>query len=264
MNNATQHTVDIPPFLKEFPEVSTSGASSNQDDTTAVVTGPATREPSNSHYTLAEMLESPDATSPWNGDRVVYKYRNIIRDVIEELPEFVKSHSGHCLTPNDICIVNDRAKINVSIPNPSNTENLPTYRSQIRSLVTRILGTDNSTRVELKHFYHKVDKTGVALDDLWHHPLLMSSNERFYFPIDAILELQSKKGDAWRYEYNNGKTINIKAAIEKSNCDDFKSFHANSIKNTIYEDNALGVLNYSRNISIHIWEEQNTLVCTSQ
>ncbi|PQM41520.1 hypothetical protein Pyn_01381 [Prunus yedoensis var. nudiflora] len=67
-------TVDIPKCLQKYKKVS-----SNQDDTTAVVTEPATREPSNSHYTLAEMLESPRATSPWDGNYVAEKYRNIIR-----------------------------------------------------------------------------------------------------------------------------------------------------------------------------------------
>ncbi|KAL6289107.1 hypothetical protein ACE6H2_006617 [Prunus campanulata] len=237
-------TVDIPPFLQECPNVSTSGVSSNQDDTNAVITELATRERSNSRYTLAEMLESPRATSPWDGNYVAEKYCNIIRDVIKVLSELVKPPRRGRLTPDDIRIINDRAEIDVNILNPSNTENLPTYRSEFRTLVTKILGPS----VELQHFYQLVDKTQVPLDDLLYHPLLMSSNERLYFPIDAIRELQSEYGDAWEGKYYDDKTIDIKATIEKSKCDPaFKSFY----EPNKYPDNALGVLAYSRDIINH-------------
>ncbi|XP_021811672.1 uncharacterized protein LOC110754858 isoform X2 [Prunus avium] len=243
--------IAIPEFLQECPNVSTSGVSSNlQDDTNAAVTELATREPSNSQYTLAEMLQSPRATSPWDGNYVADKYRNIIQDVIEELSALVKPPCVGRLTLDDIYIVNDRAKININILNPSNTENLPTYRDEFRTLVTKILGSDNSTSVELKHFYHMVDKTQVALGDLLHHPLLMSSNERLYFPIDAIPELQSKTGDAWKGTYNDGKKIDIETTIVTSTCDPaFKSFYEKD--KAKYPDNALGVLDYSRDIISH-------------
>lgn len=80
MNNASKSTVEIPEFLKRTDKVvSTPGVSRNQDDTTPVGTAPATREWSYSDYTLAMMLKSPRATSPWDGNYVAEKYRNIIR-----------------------------------------------------------------------------------------------------------------------------------------------------------------------------------------
>ncbi|CAL2238830.1 unnamed protein product [Prunus armeniaca] len=176
MNNASQSmqgalTVDIPPFFKKYKKVSTREP---QDDTTAVGTEPATREPSYSDYTLAMMLESPRADSPWDGNYVAGKYRNIIR---------------------------------------------------------------------------------VGFDDLWHHPLLMSPNERYYFPIDATMTLQNKKMGAWRDKYRQSESIDIKATIEKSKCDkDIKLFY----EKAKYQDNALGVLDYSKNISLH-FQRQNSL-----
>ncbi|KAH0981141.1 hypothetical protein GBA52_008318 [Prunus armeniaca] len=266
MNNATQSTVDIPYFLKKYKKVSTSGVSSNQDDTTAVVTEPATREPSDSDYTLAMMLESPRADSPWDGNYVAGKYRNIIRDVIGQLPELMKKGES---CPDDLTLVDHicidrksyRAHIK-DIPNSSNTENLTTYRSKLRSLVKSILERDDNTsveggntRVELTHFYLKVDEMKVALDDLWHHPLLMSPNERYFFPIDAHTRLENEKWGVWKDKYGPSESIDIKTTIAKSKLDTvFKDFY----EKAKYEDNALGVHKYSRKICLH-FRGQNSL-----
>ncbi|ONI21397.1 hypothetical protein PRUPE_2G063300 [Prunus persica] len=268
MNNATQHTVDIPKFLQNYKKVSTSGVSSNQDDTTAVGTEPATREPSNSHYTLAEMLKSPDASSPWDGNYVAKKYRIIIRDVIEELPELMKKGES---CPDDltlvdhICINRESYRAHIKdIPNSSNTENLTTYRSKFISLVKSILERDDNTsvkgentRVELTHFYLKVEERKVAFDDLWHHPLLMSHTERYYFPFDATMTLDTKKSGVWRDKYPGSESIDLEEKIKESKYDtDFKPCYEN------YQDNALGVLDYSRDISVHVKKKSGS-VCTS-
>lgn len=66
-----------------------------------------------------------------------------------------------------ICIDPESHRAHIKdIPNSSNTENLTTYRSKLRPLFKSILeGDDNTsveggnTRVELTHFYLKVDET---------------------------------------------------------------------------------------------------------
>ncbi|XP_021830727.1 uncharacterized protein LOC110770819 [Prunus avium] len=83
----------------------------------------------------------------------------------------------------------------------------------------------------------------------------MSPNERYYFPIDATMTLQNKKRGVWRDKYSKSESIDIKATIEKSKCDtDFKPFY----EKAKYQDNALGVLDYSRKISVH-FQQQNSL-----
>ncbi|XP_008231769.1 PREDICTED: uncharacterized protein LOC103330949 [Prunus mume] len=100
-----------------------------------------------------------------------------------------------------------------------------------------------------------VDEPKVALDDLWHHPLLMSPNERYYFPILAHITLQNKKRGVWKDKYGPSESIDIKTTIAKSKFDTvFKDFY----EKAKYEDNALGVHKYSRDISDH-FQQQNSL-----
>ncbi|BBN68164.1 hypothetical protein Prudu_308S000100, partial [Prunus dulcis] len=181
-----------------------------------------------------------------------------MKDVIGQLPELMKkgeSCPDNLTLVDHICIDRESYRAHIKdIPNSSNTENLTTYRSKFISLVKSILERDDNmrleggnTRVELTHFYFMVEDRKVAFDDLWHHPLLMSPNERYYFPIDATMILQNKKMGAWRDKYRQSESIDIKATIEKSKYDtDFKPFYEK------YQDNALGVLNYSRDISVHV------------
>ncbi|VVA35423.1 PREDICTED: LOC110754858 isoform X2, partial [Prunus dulcis] len=62
---------------------------------------------------------------------------------------------------------------------------------------------------------------------------------------------------AWRDKYRQSESIDIKATIETSKCDkDIKLFYEK--EKAKYQDNALGVLDYSKNISLH-FQQQNSL-----
>lgn len=102
----------------------------------------------------------------------------------------------------------------------------------------------------------------VALDDLWHHPLLMSPNERYFFPIDAHKTLQddTRHRCFWKDKYCKSESIiHIEATIAKSK---YKKEFKQLYEEANYKDNALGVHEFSRIISLH-FQQQNLLVCTS-
>ncbi|PQQ16682.1 uncharacterized protein Pyn_04758 [Prunus yedoensis var. nudiflora] len=205
---APSSTVDIPEFLKSFPKLSSSDSSANLDSlpngAKVVATESLARKTSSSHYTLAYMLKRSDVTSRWEDGRVVDEYSKIIRDIIEVLfqLELKDIRSGY-LNDGDIVIIHGRAKIPY-LANPCIETKLPSYRQEFKSLVSRMLG-ENATIVELVHFYVKIDHLGMTFNDLWYHPLLQSSNERYFFPLDAWLHLQYERRDTWRNMYQNGK-----------------------------------------------------------
>ncbi|XP_021832836.1 uncharacterized protein LOC110772692 [Prunus avium] len=253
VEGAPSSTVDIPEFLKSFPKLSGSDSSANLDSLPSAAKVVATEShagQTSSHYTLADMLKRSDVTSRWEDGRVVDEYRKIIRDIIELLfqLELKDIRSGN-LNDGDIVIIHGRAKIPY-LANPCIETKLPSYRQEFKSLVSRMLG-ENAAIVELVHFYGKIDHLGMTFNDLWYHPLLQSSNERYFFPLDAWLHLQYERRDTWRNMYQNvvNNDIDINTIIGKSK---YKAFMLVLLKKTkregAYKNNALGVFDYSRDI----------------
>ncbi|XP_020411714.1 uncharacterized protein LOC109946986 isoform X1 [Prunus persica] len=254
VEGAPSSTVDIPEFLKSFPKLSTSDSSANLDSlpngAKVVATESLARKTSSSHYTLADMLKRSDVTSRWEDGRVVNEYRRIIRDIIEVLfqLELKDIRSGY-LNDDDIVIIHGRAKIPY-FAKPCIETKLSSYRQEFKSLVSRMLG-ENAAIVELVHFYGTIDHLGMTFNDLWYHPLLQSSNERYFSPLDAWLHLQYERRLTWRNMYQNvaNNDIDINTIVGKSNYKAFKSVLLKKTKKEgAYKNNALGVFDYSRYI----------------
>ncbi|BBN67273.1 hypothetical protein Prudu_29S000100 [Prunus dulcis] len=228
VEGAPSSTVDIPEFLKSFPKLSTSDSSANLDSlpngAKVVATESLATKPSSSPYTLADMLKRSDVASRWEDGRVVNEYRRIIRDIIEVLfqLELKDIRSGY-LNDDDIVIIHGRPKIPY-FANPCIETKLSSYRQEFKSLVSRMLG-ENAAIVELVHFYCTIDNLGMTFNDLWYHPLLQSSNERYFFPLDAWLHLQYERRLTWRNMYQNvaNNDIDINTIVGKSNYKAFKS-----------------------------------------
>ncbi|PQQ17003.1 hypothetical protein Pyn_22984 [Prunus yedoensis var. nudiflora] len=126
---------------------------------------------------------------------------------------------------------------------------------QCKFVLERILGKDDR-RKELKHFYEMAQIQGVTLTDLWHHPLLMTCNERYFFPYQALIELMCVGN--WETDYSNytenhipsyGKR-NIETTIQNSKyAIAFESvYHETYQWEDGYQNNAVGELTYSKNI----------------
>ncbi|ONI24666.1 hypothetical protein PRUPE_2G253800 [Prunus persica] len=92
----------------------------------------------------------------------------------------------------------------------------------------------------------------VTLTDLWHHPLLMTCNERYFFPPQALFELMCVGN--WETDYANytenripsyGKR-NIETTIRNSKY--AIAFESVYHETDGYQNNAVGELIYSKNI----------------
>ncbi|VVA17507.1 PREDICTED: LOC110772692 [Prunus dulcis] len=107
---------------------------------------------------LADLISSDDVV--WKDNRVVYKYRRIIRDIIELFEEFMLSDQYCHWDIRDINIVNDRVRKD-SVLNPDSGPIVRrTCKTQFISMVGDILGNGDNER-ELNHFYHKAKLTMV-------------------------------------------------------------------------------------------------------
>ncbi|CAB4301478.1 unnamed protein product [Prunus armeniaca] len=96
----------------------------------------------------------------------------------------------------------------------------------------------------------------VTLADLWHHPLLMTCNERYYFPHEALIEVMCVEN--WETDYANytenhipsyGKR-NIETTIQNSKyAIAFESVYQETYQREDgYQNNAVVELTYSKNI----------------
>ncbi|KAL6272723.1 hypothetical protein ACE6H2_023415 [Prunus campanulata] len=188
------------------------------------------------------MLQTDDLSSRWDNGRIIEKYRIIIRDIIMI---FVKWESREIYDGNcgvgDIEIVEDRARITTS---PSSTVDRihMDYYDQLSNLVCTIVGLNESI-------------PEINIKSIWYHPLLQSSEERFYFPVDTVINLNyhfDRCADgSYDWEHYVGE-LDKELELDKmvSGMGDFDLV----FKRGKYRKGMSAALKYVRNVVIHVNE----------
>ncbi|KAI5346932.1 hypothetical protein L3X38_014811 [Prunus dulcis] len=204
---------------------------------------------------LIEMLKKDVV---WGENRVVPKYRQIIRDLIKLFAEWEFRRSKTFLDVQHINIINDRLDENQILCH-HDRKPVRSCKAQFKVLVAKILDSENRRPIELTHFYEMASRDKVVFDNLLHHPLLMASHEREKLSTSAFRKLEDVKNwiedyksyEKSKYMGERKRNTNIRNSIKSS------KYHMafNSIyerNKDSYEDNVVGVLNYSRNITKHL------------
>ncbi|XP_021805600.1 uncharacterized protein LOC110749738 [Prunus avium] len=174
---------------------------------------------------LADLIRSNDVV--WKDNRVVYKYRRIIRDIIELFAEFMLYDQYCHWDIRHINIVDDRVRKD-SILNPDSGPIMRRKcKTQFISMVRDILGNDNNKR-ELNHFYK------MANHGLQHVP-------------------------KWKEDYTTSysRFINIRENLDKSNYSwAFQEIYEDKTYGHVnYGDDVVGLLAYSNYVINHIGEK---------
>ncbi|CAL8999686.1 unnamed protein product [Prunus brigantina] len=196
----------------------------------------------------------------WKDNRVVPKYCEIIGDIIKLYVEWESRMLNCFLDIQHINIIDDRLDNNVMLSSADqNTKR--TCKAQFKVLVTKILHSENRRPVELTHFYDMASSDKMNFHNLWHHPLLMASHERYKFPKNALAILGSvshwiedyKSYEKSKYKDERKRNTNIINNIQSSKHHIAFNYVYVHDKDS-YEDNVVGVLNYTTKIADHLGE----------
>ncbi|TQD81543.1 hypothetical protein C1H46_032905 [Malus baccata] len=183
--------------------------------------------------------------SKWDGDRLNVKYRNITRFVLQEL--FGRDNDRGSLHPNCIFLTSGEAKVE-----PSYSPYL--FRQEFILLIDDMLRTrNNPEKSELTHFIKMASKRKITFKQLFHHPLLQSTTERFRFPTRAVLKFKYNRKENWEQEYErfNKREVNFDSQIQKSIYKDAFKLLLNH-EGTGYKNTVVDVLRFSKNAANHI------------
>ncbi|KAM5557397.1 hypothetical protein ABKV19_024662 [Rosa sericea] len=161
-------------------------------------------------WTLNDYINQSHVSSRWqqNG-RPIPLCIKFLRSIIVEFARLESSGITHGFIGPEHIDIDDDGRLNfVYIPPPTCvmrevTASDVTYREVIReNLVLKLLGDPNTYGAEeYRHFVQTI--TSIKLvKNLWYHPSLQSSMEKFYFPLEAKIWLRSFCRE-WKNKWRN-------------------------------------------------------------